>query len=135
MHLEELDLSYNQLNGGIPQDLTSLDNLCTLNLAHNQLEGPIPTQNHFNTRFTNVSYENNPGLCGYPLSSSCNTSIDDARSYLGMTSTSTGGPKQQRLLIVIWYHEFVSPWALLVGYPAGLALGIFLRHLLSSKLK
>ena len=137
MQLEELDLSYNQLSGGIPQDLTSLDSLSTLNLAHNQLEGPIPTQNHFNTRFTNVSYENNPGLCGYPLSSSCNTSIDDASSYLGMTSTSTsrGGPKQQLLLIVIWYHEFVSPWALLVGYPAGLALGIFLCRPLSLKLK
>ena len=133
MQLEELDLSYNHLNGGIPQDLTYLGSLSTLNLAHNQLEGPIPTQNNFDTRFSSASFENNPGLCGYPLSSSCNTSIDDASSYLGMTST--GGPKRQRLLIVIWFHEFVSPWALLVGYPAGLALGIFLCRPLSLKMK
>ena len=130
MQLEELDLSYNQLSGGIPQDLTSLDSLSTLNLAHNQLEGPIPTQNNFNTRFTSASFENNPGLCGYPLSS-CNASIDDASSYVGITSISTRGPKQQLLLIRIWFHEFVSPWSVLVGYLAGLALGIFLCHSLS----
>ena len=125
VQLEELDLSYNQLSGGIPQDLTSLDSLSTLNLAHNQLEGPIPTQNNFDTRFSSASFENNPGLCGYPLSSSCNTSIDDASSDMGTTA------RQTQQSIVIWLNEFVSPWALLVGYPTGLALGIFVCRTLS----
>ena len=119
MELEVLDLSYNQLRVGIPQDLTSLGSLSTLNLAHNQLEGPIPTQNNFNTRFSSASFENNPGLCGYPLSS-CNRSIDDACSDVGIAV------RQTQQLITIWFREFVSPWALLVGYPTGLALGIFI---------
>ena len=130
--LEVLDLSYNQLSGGIPQDLTSLDNLNTLNLAHNQLEGLIPTQNNFDTKFGKMSYKNNQGLYGCPLSS-CNTSYNvmNTNDVVGITSTSTGGQMQ----IMIWFREFVCPWALLVGYPAGLALGIFIGHLLSSKLK
>ena len=137
MHLEVLDLSYNHLNGCIPQDLTYVDSLSTLNLAHNQLEGPIPTQNHFNTKFPSTSFENNPGLYGCPLSS-CNTSnINESSSDVGNINKRRriGGPKQQLLLIMIWFHEFVSPWAVLVGYPLGLALGTFLPHLLSSKFK
>ena len=134
MQLEELDVSYNQLSGGIPQDLTSLDGLSTLNLAHNQLEGPIPTRNHFDTKFTAASFENNQGLYGCPLSS-CNNNA--SRTDVGSTraSRSTGGQTEQPLLIVIWFREFVCPWGVLVGYPAGVALGIFLCRPLSLKLK
>ena len=129
MQLDVLDLSYNHLSGGIPQDLTSL-RISTLNLANNQLEGAIPTQNNFNTRFTNESFKNNPGLCGYPLSSSCNTSNNNVTttttSHVGSTSTAMQ-------LMVIWWDEVVSPWALLVGYPVGLALGFLVCRALSLK--
>ncbi|EOY12098.1 Receptor like protein 6, putative [Theobroma cacao] len=68
--LESLDLSSNKIVGKIPTQLTSLVSLEVLNLSQNQLVGPIPLGNQFNT-FGNDSYANNLGLCGFPLSKSC----------------------------------------------------------------
>ncbi|KAL8527920.1 hypothetical protein ACS0TY_005654 [Phlomoides rotata] len=70
MKLEELDLSSNQLRGGIPQALTNLTFLAVLNLSFNHLVGPIPKGNQFQT-FSNESYVGNPGLCGDPLTTNC----------------------------------------------------------------
>ncbi|KAJ9153464.1 hypothetical protein P3X46_026899 [Hevea brasiliensis] len=71
-NLESLDLSYNLLTGEIPIHLVDLTFLQILNLSYNQLEGPIPQGKQFNT-FENSSYEGNLGLCGFPLSKSCNS--------------------------------------------------------------
>ncbi|GKV38434.1 hypothetical protein SLEP1_g46347 [Rubroshorea leprosula] len=69
-NLEWLDLSSNELAGKIPDELVSLTQLVVLNLSNNHLVGRIPQGNQFNT-FGNDSYEGNLGLCGIPLSKSC----------------------------------------------------------------
>ncbi|GLT41622.1 hypothetical protein SLA2020_156710 [Shorea laevis] len=69
-NLEWLDLSSNELAGKIPNELVSLTQLSVLDLSNNHLVGRIPQGNQFNT-FGNGSYEGNLGLCGIPLSKSC----------------------------------------------------------------
>ncbi|GKV36498.1 hypothetical protein SLEP1_g44624 [Rubroshorea leprosula] len=69
-NLEWLDLSFNELVGEIPDELVSLTELSKLNLSNNHLVGRIPQGYQFNT-FGNDSYEGNLGLCGFPLSKSC----------------------------------------------------------------
>ncbi|GKV26038.1 hypothetical protein SLEP1_g35400 [Rubroshorea leprosula] len=71
VNLEWLDLSSNGLAGKIPDELVSLTQLEVLNLSNNHLVGRIPQGNQFST-FGNDSYEGNLGLCGIPLSKSCN---------------------------------------------------------------
>ncbi|CAJ1975738.1 unnamed protein product [Sphenostylis stenocarpa] len=70
--LKELHLEYNSFSGEIPsftQDLTSLD------LSFNKLEGPIPDNL---ARFTVDSFVGNTGLCGKPVEKACEGS---AQSY------------------------------------------------------
>ncbi|KAJ6886662.1 LOW QUALITY PROTEIN: hypothetical protein NC651_027126 [Populus alba x Populus x berolinensis] len=55
----------------IPPQLVDLTFLQVLNLSYNHLEGPIPQGKQFNT-FENGSYEGNLGLCGFPLQVKCN---------------------------------------------------------------
>ncbi|GLU17311.1 hypothetical protein SLE2022_336840 [Rubroshorea leprosula] len=69
-NLEWLDLSSNELAGKIPDELVYLTQLSVLNLSNNHLVGRIPQGSQFNT-FGNGSYEGNLGLCGIPLSKSC----------------------------------------------------------------
>ncbi|XP_050247092.1 receptor-like protein 7 isoform X5 [Quercus robur] len=70
-NLEWLDLSFNKLRGEIPKQLAELPWLEVLNLSYNQLTGCIPLGKQFNT-FNNDSYIKNLGLCGFPLSRTCN---------------------------------------------------------------
>lgn len=70
-NLEWLDLSFNKLSGVIPMQLAELSWLEVLDLSHNQLTGRIPLGKQFNT-FDNDSYMENLGLCGFPLSRTCN---------------------------------------------------------------
>ncbi|KAF3954106.1 hypothetical protein CMV_020506 [Castanea mollissima] len=69
-NIEWLDLSFNKLSGEIPNQLADLTSLGVLKLSHNQLTGHIPSGNQFNT-FNNDSYTENLGLCGFPLSRTC----------------------------------------------------------------
>ncbi|XP_039059099.1 putative receptor like protein 25 [Hibiscus syriacus] len=70
--LESLDLSSNKLHGRIPTELKNLRFLAVLNFSKNNLMGPIPQGKQFDT-FTNDSYLGNLGLCGLPLSKSCDS--------------------------------------------------------------
>ncbi|KAK4607817.1 hypothetical protein RGQ29_001577 [Quercus rubra] len=70
-NLEWLDLSFNKLSGEIPKQLADLPWLEVLKLSHNQLTGQIPSGKQFNT-FDNDSYTDNLGLCGFPLTRTCN---------------------------------------------------------------
>uniref|UniRef100_A0A6N2L0X9 Leucine-rich repeat-containing N-terminal plant-type domain-containing protein n=1 Tax=Salix viminalis TaxID=40686 RepID=A0A6N2L0X9_SALVM len=59
------------LVGRIPQQLVDLTFLAVLNLSYNQLEGSIPQGKQFNT-FEDISYKGNLRLCGLPLKVKCN---------------------------------------------------------------
>ncbi|KAK4594576.1 hypothetical protein RGQ29_018312 [Quercus rubra] len=69
-NLEWLDLSSNKLTGEIPIQLVDLTMLAFLNLSENYLFGQIPQGKQFNT-FTNDSYKENRGLCGFPMTKAC----------------------------------------------------------------
>ncbi|KAG2690919.1 hypothetical protein I3760_09G212600 [Carya illinoinensis] len=71
-NLESLDLSGNKLTGEIPQQLADgLIFLSVLNLSFNQLVGRIPLIKQFAT-FSEICYEGNKGLCGFPFKEKCN---------------------------------------------------------------
>ncbi|KAK2635039.1 hypothetical protein Ddye_029831 [Dipteronia dyeriana] len=90
--VDSIDLSWNNLTGGIPDEVSSLSALHILNLSHNYLAGPIPPSLSSLTSLTrlNLSYNNlagripplpkfvdpsifegNPSLCGAPLPNKC----------------------------------------------------------------
>ncbi|KAK4543164.1 hypothetical protein RGQ29_033155 [Quercus rubra] len=69
-NLEWLDLSSNKLTGEIPIQLVDLTMLAFLNLSENYLFGQIPQGKQFNT-FTNDSYKENRGFCGFPMTKAC----------------------------------------------------------------
>lgn len=74
--LEVLDLSKNQLTGVMPEELTNLNFLGFLDVSYNKLVGKIPLSAQFQS-FSSDSFKGNSGLCGGPLSNSCNISSDD----------------------------------------------------------
>ncbi|GLU12826.1 hypothetical protein SLE2022_294840 [Rubroshorea leprosula] len=113
-NLEWLDLSSNELVGEIPQKLVSLTFLSDLNLSNNQLVGLIPQGNQFNT-FENSSYEGNLGLCGFPLTKTCDAS----------------GTRQQPQGS---FHEKGELWGfgwrvVLLGYGCGVVFGLLMGYL------
>ncbi|KAL6845644.1 hypothetical protein ACP4OV_025139 [Aristida adscensionis] len=63
--LAVLDLSHNKLEGPIPNSFSSLS-LSEINLSNNLLNGTIPELGSLAT-FPKSQYENNSGLCGFPL--------------------------------------------------------------------
>jgi hypothetical protein len=70
--LESLDLSWNQLAGPIPLSMSDLLSLASLNLSNNNLSGEVPTGNQLRTLDDTSIYSSNPGLCGFPLNTTCN---------------------------------------------------------------
>ncbi|CAL9059520.1 putative leucine-rich repeat receptor-like serine/threonine-protein kinase At2g24130 [Musa acuminata AAA Group] len=69
-NLETLDVSFNGLGGEIPSSLNKCTHLSFFNLSHNDFTGWIPTGGVF-SRFTNLSYLENPRLCGLVLQRAC----------------------------------------------------------------
>ncbi|KAM6579417.1 hypothetical protein CsatA_003191 [Cannabis sativa] len=113
-NLEWLDLSSNELNGKIPGQLAAnLNQLGFLNLSMNKLEGQIPLGPQFNT-FNNDSYFGNLGLCGFPISKSCNF-IEDKKNQ-------TSSPLKDQL----YDHYFWK--VVLIGYGTGIIIGISIGY-------
>ncbi|PWA98536.1 leucine-rich repeat protein [Artemisia annua] len=73
---ESLDISINNLSGRIPPEIASLSFLSFLNLSYNQLSGRIPHGSQFQT-FTELSFKGNQGLCGIPLSKTCDNDTSE----------------------------------------------------------
>ncbi|KAL6204785.1 hypothetical protein ACLB2K_022052 [Fragaria x ananassa] len=78
--VNSIDFSSNNLEGVIPEGISSLINLGTLNLSRNQLTGIIPSKignlripsgNQLQTLVDSSIYVDNPFLCGVPLSTLC----------------------------------------------------------------
>ncbi|XP_019161183.1 PREDICTED: receptor-like protein 12 [Ipomoea nil] len=111
--LESLDLSANQLSGEIPMQLSKLTFLSSLNLSVNKFFGEIPTGNQFQT-FSEDSFEDNPGLCGFPLNRTCKPSVPNPHS---LGSSVDSGPKTE----VRW--EFVTAS---LGFVMGLSAVLWL---------
>ncbi|XP_034674597.1 receptor-like protein 9DC3 [Vitis riparia] len=111
--LESLDLSSNKLIGSIPQELTSLTFLEVLNLSENHLTGFIPRGNQFDT-FGNDSYNENSGLCGFPLSKKCIT--DEASESSKEADAEFDGGFDWKIT--------------LMGYGCGLVIGLSLGCLI-----
>ncbi|XP_041006955.1 brassinosteroid LRR receptor kinase-like [Juglans microcarpa x Juglans regia] len=64
--LNILDLSSNRLEGTIPQSITGLSLLTEMDVSNNYLTGMIPEMGQLDT-FPAYKFQNNSGLCGYPL--------------------------------------------------------------------
>ncbi|KAK4594448.1 hypothetical protein RGQ29_018220 [Quercus rubra] len=117
-NLEWLDLSFNKLGGKIPSQLVDLTSLGVLQLSHNQLTGHIPSGKQFNT-FSNDSYTENLGLCGFPLSRTCDN--HEAKQPPPPTL------QQDENLD----HENGFGWqAVSIGYACGTIFGMFMGYLM-----
>ncbi|XP_047054916.1 brassinosteroid LRR receptor kinase BRI1 [Lolium rigidum] len=86
--LAVLDLSHNQLEGPIPSSFSSLS-LSEINLSNNKLNGTIPELGSLAT-FPKTQYENNTGLCGFPL--------PECDSRAGQSSSGGGQNKRKASL-------------------------------------
>ncbi|KAF5480718.1 hypothetical protein F2P56_001442 [Juglans regia] len=78
-NLNILDLSSNRLEGSIPQSMTGLSLLTEIDLSNNHLTGAIPGMGQLET-FPAVRFQNNSGLCGYPLAK-CGENPDSSSNY------------------------------------------------------
>ncbi|KAM0952924.1 putative transferase, protein kinase RLK-Pelle-LRR-II family [Dioscorea sansibarensis] len=65
-----LRLNNNSLTDKIPEALTNINTLQVLDLSNNNLSGEVLTNGSF-SRFTPVSFKNNPLLCGLSTQNSC----------------------------------------------------------------
>ncbi|XP_027174761.1 receptor-like protein 40 [Coffea eugenioides] len=108
-----LDLSMNQLTGMIPVKLAGLTFLSFLNLSYNQLSGEIPVGRQLQT-FTDASFYGNRGLCGFPLSISCNKSEANGLSWINASFESERDSSRNE---IEW--EYVSA---ALGFSVGLGI-------------
>ncbi|XP_051113862.1 receptor-like protein 33 [Andrographis paniculata] len=102
--LESLDLSHNQLTGEIPKEIKNLAFLSFLNLSYNKLVGMIPRGSQLQT-FSPSSFSENSGLCGFPLSTVCNSSAPHSVMMMDQD--------------IDWKFIFIG-----LGYGVGAALAI-----------
>lgn len=64
--MEVFSAEHNKLYGSIPEQITKLQLLSTLDVSNNKLCGPIPTGGSM-SKFSEDSYDGNKCLCGAPL--------------------------------------------------------------------
>ncbi|KAJ4790531.1 Leucine-rich repeat receptor-like protein kinase [Rhynchospora pubera] len=104
-YLNTLRLASNSLSGQIPASLSRLDRLKTLDFSNNQLTGSIPAQ--FSS-FDAAGFENNPSLCGRPLSS---CGARSRRSLAIIIAAGVFGATISLLFAFFVYRWFFSPSA------------------------
>nr|GMD01524.1 verticillium wilt disease resistance protein [Ipomoea batatas] len=99
----------------IPVQLTKLTYLEVLNLSVNEFSGKIPTGNQFQT-FSEDSFEDNPGLCGFPLNAMCDNSSSKGLPWSSSNGSHSGPKSKVRWEYVTFCLGFV------VGFSAVLWL-------------
>ncbi|XP_074576116.1 receptor-like protein EIX2 [Curcuma longa] len=109
--LESLDFSKNNLSGRIPSSISALTFLTALNLSYNNLVGKIPVGPQLQT-FTDLSYVQNPGLCGEPLETKC----------FGYNQTNNDGVSEEEHLLED--DEYERIWYFL-GFALGFVFGFW----------
>ncbi|KAF3684004.1 putative protein-like [Capsicum annuum] len=87
--------------GEIPAQFASLTFLEVLNLSYNHLEGCIPQGPQFPT-FENNSYEGNDGLRGFPLSKGCGNDGHDSASGKTHTGSALDEESNSEFLNDFW---------------------------------
>ncbi|KAJ3684801.1 hypothetical protein LUZ61_013965 [Rhynchospora tenuis] len=107
-HLFVLYLSNNMLDGMIPSSFSGLS-LSVIDLSNNRLSGPIPEWGSLAT-FPESAFENNSGLCGFPMPP-CNGG-----------STSKGDVRQQHVSSQVWWIALglLFSFFLIIGFVIGL---------------
>ncbi|KAI3869063.1 hypothetical protein MKX03_005005 [Papaver bracteatum] len=115
-HLESLDLSRNNLTGKIPFQLASLSSLTVLNVSFNKLVGEIPSGGQFQT-FESSSFQGNVGLCGFPLSNGCNTTVESPPNRSRSKDENASGSKDEFdwVLFVVTFLGFVLGAGMVIG--------------------
>lgn len=106
--LESLDLSHNHLSGRIPPSMTSMTSLSHLDLSCNNLSRPIPSTNQFGS-FNNLSYEDNPDLCGPPLTTDCLIGLGDEDDQDGEEKDEEDGSEKLWLYVSMGFG-FIGFW-------------------------
>ena len=81
-------------------------------MSHNHLSGPIPQGKQFDT-FDNSSFVGNPGLCGNPLSKTC----DDFEVSPAPSSTFEENQGSRLLVELEWK-------GVLLGFGTGFLIGM-----------
>ncbi|XP_042519794.1 receptor-like protein kinase BRI1-like 3 [Macadamia integrifolia] len=102
-----LDLSHNDLQGHLPGSLSRLSFLSDLDVSNNHLTGLIPSSGQLTT-FPASTYENNSGLCGFPL----------PPCGFGTTTTTPTAPPQGK--------KHSMPAGVIQGAIAGVIIGFIL---------
>ncbi|RZB43525.1 receptor protein kinase-like protein ZAR1 [Glycine soja] len=74
-----VDLSHNHFSGSIPASLGNLPEKVYIDLTYNSLNGPIPQNGALMNRGP-TAFIGNPDLCGPPLKNSCGSDIPSASS-------------------------------------------------------
>lgn len=106
--LGTLDLSNNQLKGSIPHVLRGLALLSDFDVSNNNLTGLIPSPGMWTT-FPASKYENNTGLCGFPLPPCESGGGDDGSDVNGKASEGISLSNNDVLLMVVTFVSgFIS---------------------------
>ncbi|KAF4363362.1 hypothetical protein G4B88_002109 [Cannabis sativa] len=108
--LVQLNLSRNNLSGGIPENIGNLSKLEALDFSHNSVSGNIPTGTQLQS-FDASSYVGNDKLCGLPILTKC---PGDHNPILKEDDPHDSNFDDQRWFDMSWFY---------VGLEVGIALG------------
>ncbi|XXG76775.1 hypothetical protein AAC387_Pa08g1061 [Persea americana] len=101
-----LNLSKNQLTGRIPENISGLRQMESLDLSCNWLSGRIPRGNQLDTIIDTSIAWGNPFLCGPPLLNQC------PENETSPDSQSVGGEEESNdeLLMLLFYISMQDMW-------------------------